>query len=138
MTCLISCIAVRSNKSLKRCDYFYYCARLKKKKISVSVLVQNSLWFHVFASFRLQVPFFLITGFLYILFKTTLGFEFLQRRSWGISIPHFSQIQPTISGVFGHINWEEEQQFNNMHGTPLMQKNKIPQKQPVLKLQSFI
>lgn len=56
----------------------------------------------------------------------------------GISIPHFSQIQPTISGAFGQVKWEEEQQFNNMHENPLMQKHKIPQKQPVLKLRSFI
>lgn len=56
----------------------------------------------------------------------------------GISIPHFSRIQPTISGVLGRVKWEEEQQFNNMHGDPLMQKHKIPQKQPMLKLWSFI
>lgn len=32
----------------------------------------------------------------------------------------FSQIQPTISGVFGRVEWEEEQQFNNMRGDPMM------------------
>lgn len=42
----------------------------------------------------------------------------------GISIPHFAQIQPTISGVFGCVKWEEEQQFNNMLGDPLMQNKK--------------
>lgn len=32
----------------------------------------------------------------------------------------FSQIQPTISGVFGRVEWEEEQQSNNMRGDPMM------------------
>lgn len=132
------------------------CSIALWESIKTAVTIQSYFWFkyfwwfHVFVSFRLQTfkgPSLPVemTGFLYILFQTTPRLKFLQRRSClhtqqirGISIPHFFQIQPTISGVFGCVKWEEEQQFNNMYGERLKQKDKIPQKQPMLKLRSFI